>query len=302
MSDPATQTIVGLGEVLWDCFPSGRRPGGAPANVAYHATQLGKIGIVCSRVGRDEPGEALRAYLSERGLSTKHVQQDDHRPTGTVTVDTSDANHPHYVIHEDVAWDHIAYTPGVAELMCTVDAVCFGTLAQRSPISAATISRALGDTAGALIIYDVNLREQWYTRETIARSLASCDVVKLNIDEVGVLNDLLELRASEARDFAERLSGEFDVDLVCITRGAAGCLLVDGGQVADIPGEVVTVVDAVGAGDAFCAAMITARLSGWPVDATARFANKVGALVATCAGAMPDVAERYAALREWCCT
>lgn len=290
--------IVGLGELLWDCFPSGRRPGGAPANVAYHADQLGARGVVCSRVGRDTDGDALCAYLAERGLSAEFVQRDVKHPTGTVTVDVSRPDHPIFTIHEQVAWDYLEYNAALAGLMDRAQVVCFGTLAQRHPASRETIRQALAAARRALIVCDVNLRQNWYTRESIEQSLAAAHVVKLNVDEARVLDALFEYGAHDPVDFAARLTARYDISLVCVTRGADGCLLVGDGDVADVPGCKVTVADAVGAGDAFCAALITARLAAWPLQRCAEFANEVGALVASRPGAMPDVAREYAELRR----
>jgi len=293
----ARHIVVGLGELLWDSFAQQRRPGGAPANVAYHASQLAADGIICSRIGCDDAGTALCALLAQRGLSVAQVQRDHVHPTGLVTVDTSNPNRPSYHIHEGVAWDHLEYTSELAKLMRAAHAICFGTLAQRSTVSANTIHQALADAERALIVFDVNLRPPWYTRAVIERSLAACSVAKLNLEEFTALNDLLRLRADNLEDFCGRLRREYGVELMCITRGSDGCLLAEENEMVDIPGEPVTVTDAVGAGDAFCAALIIARLNRWPLEICAKFANAAGALVAGRAGAMPDVRRTYAELR-----
>ncbi|MCB9865350.1 MAG: carbohydrate kinase [Phycisphaerales bacterium] len=296
MTVAANHTVVGLGEILWDCFGTERRPGGAPANVAAHAAQLGARGIVCSRVGNDALGEEICAYLMSRGLSVDYVQRDDDHATGTVTVDATRPDDPKYVIHEDVAWDHIEFTPRIEQLMQSADAVCFGTLAQRSPTSAAAIQRAVAAAGDALVVFDVNLRQNWYTRDTLAQSLRACSALKINAHELTVIDALLQINAPEPGVFAARLAERYGIELICVTRGSQGCLLWSAGEIADTPGRPVHVVDAVGAGDAFCGALITARLKGWPLAETARFANEVGALVASRAGAVPDLIEPYAAL------
>jgi fructokinase len=181
--------------------------GGAPANVAYHAAQHGHPGVVYSRVGRDPLGDALVEYLASKGVGTQTIQRDDAHPTGTVTVDASDPNDPRYVIHEDVAWDHLAITPQTEALMRSAGAVCFGTLAQRHPASRATIHRALDAAQGALRVYDVNLRQAWYAREWVEASLARADVVKLNRDEVGVLDGLLAIDAGDPVGFCQHGDG-----------------------------------------------------------------------------------------------
>ncbi len=295
MADLQARIVVGLGELLWDCFGEIRKPGGAPANVAFHARQLGHTGIVCSRVGCDAPGSELVDYIVSHDLDIRYIQRDQAHATGTVTVDTRRPDHPAYVIHQDVAWDHIEFTDELGDLMRRASAVCFGSLAQRSARSRSAIQRCLDAAVGALIVFDVNLRQSWYDRERIETSLAKSDIAKLNIDEVAVLASLLDLPAAPL-DFAGRLLTRYDVDLVCITRAQQGCLLVSHDQAVDLPGLPVQVADTVGSGDAFSAALISARLRGWSLDQTARLANAAGALVAGCSGAMPALRHEYAAL------
>jgi fructokinase len=285
------QVVIGLGEALWDCFSDSRRPGGAPANVAYQATQLGHHGLVVSRVGNDALGRELRAYLDERGIDTEYLQTDPDRPTGKVTVNTTHPGRPTFVIHEDVAWDYIAFDEPVEQVLAGASAVCFGTLAQRSDVSRATIHRCLAAARDALTVYDVNLRQLWYRREWVEASLHAAAVVKLNIDEVAVLASLLQTGSSEPQAFAEALQGTFGVQIVCVTRAEDGCLVFSPSEVEDVPGRDVEVVDAVGAGDAFTAALISGILRQWPLKSAASFANEVGTLMVTRPGAMPGVAE-----------
>ncbi|HUG94134.1 MAG TPA: carbohydrate kinase, partial [Planctomycetaceae bacterium] len=290
----AAHVVVGLGEVLWDCIGETRHPGGAPANVAFHAAQLGCRGVVCSRVGADALGDEFLTFLQSQGLETAFVQRDPEHPTGRATVDASVPGRPQFIIHENVAWDCLAFDEPTRELMAQADAVCFGTLAQRSETSRETIHRCLASLRlGCLKVYDVNLRQSYYTRERIERSLAAADLVKLNVDEAGVLAPLLELRPDAAsrrtefhsvRDperrigepelasFARSVCERFAVETVCITRAERGCLVCSGSEVVDLPGRAVEVVDAVGAGDAFTAALILARLERWPLRAGAAFA------------------------------
>jgi fructokinase len=305
--------VVGMGELLWDCFSSSRRPGGAPANVAFHANQLGCRGTVLSRVGRDADGDELVAFLSAQGLQTQFIQRDETAPTGRVTVDTSVPGRPEYVIHENTAWDAIAFDPPTATLMKTAAAVCFGTLAQRSGTTRETIRRCLravpaldgpaathpsGVAAGCLKVYDVNLRQNWYQREWIDRSLGLADVVKLNHDEVQTIAAMFDLTEDRGEPFANALQERFGATLVCITRAEHGCLLVGRGETVDVPGADVAVVDAVGAGDAFTAALIFALLNGWPLPSAGRFANAVGGLVTTRPGAMPPLAAEFEQLKR----
>lgn len=294
-------TVVGLGELLWDIFESSRRPGGAPANVAFQAQQLGCRGVVCSAVGQDDLGRELLEFFEQQGLETTAVQRLADFPTGKVTVDATIAGHPEYIIHEGVAWDHLEFNDHVRDVMQQADAVCFGTLAQRWPVSRETVLQALlATTDDCLIVYDVNLRQHWYDRMWIERSLQMADIVKLNHQEVAVIGELLEINATEVPEFAATLQQRFAVDVTCVTRAEAGCVLIADGTVVDIPGIAVKVADAVGAGDAFTAGLIFARLHGWDLNRTGQLANRIGALVASHPGAMPSLREEFAALiAEW---
>ena len=224
------------------------------------------------------------------------MQQDAERPTGKVTVDTADPSRPSFVIHENVAWDALAYSDQLAELMGRAAAVCFGTLAQRSEPSRHTIHRCLEDARQAKIFYDVNLRQDWYHLDWLEASLRLAHVVKLNADEAEMLTDLLGLDTKELDSFCMKLADKYEVETICITRAERGCLVHESSETVDIPGEEVVCVDAVGAGDAFTAAFIAAGLRGWPLQVRASFANRIGALVASRSGAMPELREEYSAL------
>jgi fructokinase len=297
MDRSGTRTIVGLGELLWDCFAEGRRPGGAPANVAFHAGQLGDRGVICSRVGDDADGRELLAALRSHGVSTDAIQLDPRLPTGRVTVDASDPGRPSYVIHENVAWDAIAYDDALERLLDSAAALCVGSLAQRSETSRTTIRRCLERASGALRVYDVNLRPGGSDRSWIEATLAQAEVVKLNEDEVRTLDEMFALGSAEPGEFGRRLLERFGGELVCVTRGERGCMLASKDEVVEQAGapqpppRAGESPDAVGAGDAFTAALIAARLRDWPLERTARLANEVGALVASREGAMPDLRE-----------
>jgi fructokinase len=297
MTQTEVPIVVGLGELLWDCFADSRLPGGAPANVAFHACQLECRGIVASRVGRDPLGDELIAFLAGQGLDTAWVRRDDAHPTSTVTVDTSRPDHPRFIIHENVAWDFLGFDATLEQLLARAAAVCFGTLAQRSPASRDTIQRAVRAVGpGCLVVYDVNLRQHFYQRDWLEASLRASQIVKLNAEEVIELDKLLECDSPDQEHFARTIQDRYGVDTVCITRGDRGCLLVGPVEVVDDPGTPVRVADTVGAGDAFTAALIAARLRGWPLQSQASFANAVGALVASRPGAMPILREEFARL------
>ena len=281
--------VVGLGELLFDCFGDTRRPGGAPANVAFHAQQLGLAGVVFSRVGRDQLGRELLDFLQRQGLETDYIQEDPSYPTGQVTVDTGQADHPRYTIHENVAWDYLAFEDRVLQLVAKASALCFGTLAQRSATSRRTIAAAIEAAPQSLIVYDINLRPPFYQRDWIESSLQRAHLAKLNQDEAQELATMLALSSTDLATVGRSLCERYQLHLACITRAAQGCLLMTPGDQADIPGLAIEVADTVGAGDAFTAALIFAYLARWPLALAGEFANRVGAMVAGRPGAMPHL-------------
>jgi fructokinase len=200
------------------------------------------------------------------------------------------------VIHEEVAWDYLELNQALESTMESASAVCFGTLAQRHVNSRDTIRHALETAAKAVIIYDVNLRQHWYQREWIEDSLTAANIAKLNEDEVAILSEVIGKKHQRHDDLAQYMIERYALDIVCVTRGGRGCSLYTSSQTVDEPGVEVEVADAVGAGDAFTAALISSRLREWPLDATAKFANRVGALVASCQGAMPLLTEELGRL------
>jgi fructokinase len=231
----------------------------------------------------------LIASLAARGLDTRLIQRDPEWPTGRVSVELK-SGQPSYVIHQHVAWEHLAPEPALLDAMRAADAVCFGTLAQRTRRTRETIHACLAAAAPrALIVYDVNLRQHWYDADTIERSARASAIIKLNDEELAVLCGLFRLPDSTPRTLAELLFG-WGARMVIVTRGAQGCTIVAPTQIWDVPSEPVQVVDTVGAGDAFTAAYIVATLRGWLPERSARLANRMGGLVASHAGAMPVVA------------
>ena len=291
--------FIGLGELLWDCFPDRRLPGGAPANVAFHAQQLGLSAATVTRVGCDTLGNEICEFLKSQGLSIDLVQRDPLHGTGTVTVEPTSTGTT-YTFLPDSAWDFLAPQPELIAAMQSAKAVCFGTLAQRSAISRETVHSCLAAaSSNCLIVYDVNLRPPFYERDWIERSLCRARVVKLNDDEVRILSEMFETGADNDLDFARHLfNDQPQLELVCVTRGANGCLAVSRSEALEVPGIAVQVVDTVGAGDSFTAALIQTRLAGWPLRRSVEFANRVGSLVASRPGAMPVLRDELAALHR----
>jgi fructokinase len=302
--------IVGIGELLWDVYPDGRKvAGGAPFNFAFHCHQLGHEVIVVSRVGDDAPGRELRDEVRRLGLSDEHIQTDREHPTGTVTV-TLDANKvPSYTIIENVAWDYIEWNDGLAALANNADAACFGTLAQRHCVSGTTIKRLvglLGDSKPRVL--DVNLRQNFYTPAVLRSGLSNANWVKLN---EGELTEVARFSGGECQNEFQALTsicfhgGQWPhvIQRGILSKGNHGVTIVEwtpewdgsiGGNRynedwVEEPAVPAKVVDTVGAGDAFTAAMVCLHLEGRPLRECARFANAYSARVCEHQGATPRI-------------
>lgn len=282
--------VVGLGELIWDMFPEGRRLGGAPSNFAYVSHLLGDRAAVASRVGRDELGAEAVERLGRAGLSVRFVQFDDEHPTGTVGVRIGEGGEPHFNVNENSAWDYLEWTPGWEELAARATVVCFGTLGQRRPEARATITRFLEATgADALRLFDVNLRHAFFTPDMLARSLRLSTVVKLNAWELTSAVSMLSLSAPGEVGMARELLELFNLELVAVTRGAAGSLLVTRDEADEHPGfRVEHVADTIGCGDAFAAALAHCLRRGAPLSLANEIANRVGSWLATQTGATPE--------------
>jgi fructokinase len=280
--------MVGLGELLWDLLPTGKVLGGAPANFAYMSAVLGDAGAVASRVGNDELGREALRVMQGLGLGTSYVQCDDQYGTGTAGVVLDPRGQPKFTIKEPVAWDFLEWTPAWEELSARADVVCFGSLAQRSPVSAMTIDRFLHNVPeAALLICDANLREPFYSVDTLRRSFQHAQIVKVNDDELLQISALIKIGTQDEEAIARRLMDEFDLKLVCITRGERGSLLVSDESTVEHAGFSVKVADAVGAGDAFTACLAHYYLRGESLEEISERSNRFGAWVATQVGATP---------------
>lgn len=280
--------IVGIGELLWDLLPAGKQLGGAPANFAYITTLLGDEGIAASCVGSDEVGDEAIRRLKHLGVSATFIQRDSNHPTGKVNVKVDSTGQPSFEICAPVAWDFLEWTPQWQKLAEEADAVCFGSLAQRSAISRSTIGCFLDATRqDALRVFDVNLRQNFYTKEIISNSMKRARIAKLNHDEVPRVMRLLGFESHDDESSAQRLLSLYNLELVCVTRGHAGSLLVGKSTCSQHPGFAVKVVDTIGAGDAFTAALVHEFLRRSSLDHMNAVANRIGAWVASEAGAMP---------------
>jgi fructokinase len=281
-------TVVGIGELLWDLFPEGKQLGGAPANFAYMTSLLGDEGLVASRIGNDALGRSAARRLQRIGLKSTYLQIDPSHPTGTVKVQVDPNGQPTFEIAESVAWDFFQWTNEWHDLAEHSHAVCFGSLAQRSPESRATI-RAFLEAVGqrATRIFDVNLRQTFYSRERLEESLELTDIAKLNQDELPLVVKLLGHPEEDEERAARWLRDNFRLKLVCVTRGAIGSLLVSEKETSKHPGCKTEVADTVGSGDAFTAALVYHYLRRASLATLNEAANRMGSWVASQTGATP---------------
>lgn len=278
--------VVGIGEMLWDVFPESKKLGGAPLNFSHHCAQLGASAHPVSAVGTDADGAEIRQILASKNLPDAHVQTDTAHPTGRVNV-TLQNGKPTYEILTEVAWDNIHFDQSLRDLASRADAVCFGSLAQRSPVSRATIQAFLeAMRPEALRIFDVNLRQNFYSKEILEASLRHATVFKLSDEELPTLARFFDL-TGQVPDQLQALRRMFDLRLVAFTRGGEGSLLVAAGETSDHPGIPTKVVDTVGAGDSFTAALCMGLLQNHPLDQINQRACEVAAFVCSQAGATP---------------
>jgi fructokinase len=289
--------VVGLGELLWDLLPEGPLLGGAVSNFAVMSARLGNHAYIASRIGLDQLGREATIQLSRTPVDTSYIQEDFSRLTGSVTVSIAQGQ-PQYIIHEPVAWDSLEFTPHWLSLAERADAVCFGTLAQRSPTSRRTIGAFLSETKKECVrVFDVNLRAPFYDADVLEQSMESATILKLNSDEMPVVLKLLgfphsgESTPDALLGGARLLLDQFPIALVAITLGAHGSLLITGRQVHRHPGHPCQVADTIGAGDAFTAALTHFYLQGAPLAMLSEAGNRWGAWVASQPGAMPVLSD-----------
>jgi len=283
--------VVGLGEILWDLLPDGKKLGGAPANFAHSVALLGDESTITSRIGADELGNEIVAKLSEVALSSDNLQRDPKYPTGTVKVRLDDQGQASYAIVESVAWDFLEWTSDWHDLARRADAVCFGSLAQRSSQSRSTVRNFLNAMRPETVrVFDVNLRQSFYSAELLRESMKLANIAKLNHDELPVVANMLGIRGEKETTAAQALCQACELNLVCVTRGAHGSLLVSPSKSEQHPGFKVEVADTVGAGDAFTAGLIHEYLRGASFAKINDTANRMGAWVSTQIGGMPNPA------------
>jgi fructokinase len=287
-----TKVIVGIGEILWDVFPQGKQLGGAPANFAYHVSQFGHDGYAISAIGQDELGDEIVESLKDKNLNCFFAT--NLFPTGTVQVTLDEKGVPQYEICENVAWDNIPFTAEMEKLARQTDAVCFGSLAQRSNVSRASINLFLNYVpASALIIFDINLRQHFYSKQLIEDSLKFCNILKINNEEIRVLAKLLGWESISDVGVCAQLINDYDLKIVVLTCGEYGSYVVTPTETLFKETPKVKVADTVGAGDTFTATFVTAMLNGNSISEAHQLAVDVSAYVCTQAGAMPVLPKEF---------
>ena len=290
--------IVGIGEVLWDVFTTGKKLGGAPANFAYHAAQFNKFdqfypdSLVVSAIGYDKEGSEIIRELEGHSLPY-HLDRVTY-PTGTVVTDISDPNNPSYDIKTRVAWSHIPLTDELREIASRTMAVCFGTLAQWGRESRNTILSFLDSCPeDCLKICDINLRQSYYTKTTIKECLRRADILKLNEEELYIITTLLDYKMAGEENLCRRLMGSYGINTIILTKGIHGSWILwqesSKKWKSFQPAPEVKVADTVGAGDAFTGAYVASLLNSLSIEQAHEVAAKVAAYVCTQKGAMPEI-------------
>lgn len=273
------KTVVAFGETLWDLLPTGPVLGGAPCNFAYRVNSLGDRGLVVTRLGRDDLGKKAFEQLTSLGMDTSGVQWDDARPTGTVPVRIDAQGVPDFTIVKDVAYDYIQ------PVDLKADAICFGTLVQRSPASRRALRRLLDSSRDAVKLLDINLRKECFTKETVEASLERADILKLNDCEAFVLRKMFALRGKRLVGLAREIRRRWSLDACVMTLGGKGAIGVTSDEEVELGGWKVDVADTIGSGDAFSAAFLHGWLNGRSLYDCCFFGNALGAMVARTKGA-----------------
>lgn len=279
--------VVGIGEILWDIFPEGKRLGGAPSNFAFHINELGLTGIPVSAVGDDSLGMELINRLENQNVSCEYLQVLEGRKTGTVVVTLNKQGVPGFVINTDVAWDAISFNEKLDELAGKTSAVCFGSLAQRCESSRNTIKKFLSRTGEKCIkVFDINLRQNFYSMDIIESSLHLANVLKLNKDELVILSKFFDLAGDDCERCGQLLSN-YNLNIIALTNGEIGSTIFTKTETSILKPKIVNVIDTVGAGDSFTAGLMFGLVNDVPLHKSHEIANELASFVCTQKGAMP---------------
>lgn len=280
--------VIGMGEALWDVLPDGKKIGGAPANFAYHVSQFGIPSLAISAIGDDALGKELLENFDAKDVKY-HIDTVPY-PTGTVQVELDEAGVPQYEIKENVAWDNIPATEELKSIAADTKAFCFGSLAQRNIVSRTTINeflQAIPRENDPLIVFDVNLRQSFYTKEVLCNSMKACNILKINDEELVTVSRMFGYPGIDLQDKCWILLGKYNLKMLILTCGINGSYVFTPGEVSFLPTPMVEVADTVGAGDSFTAAFIASILRGKSVPEAHHKAVNTSAFVCTQHGAMP---------------
>lgn len=284
-------TVVGLGEILWDVFPERKVLGGAPANFAYHVSQFGFNGYAVSAIGNDLLGKEILKSLEEKELNYL-IEQTDF-PTGTVKVQLDGRGIPTYEISENVAWDNIPFTTRLENLAKNTTTVCFGSLAQRNEVSRATIHKFLDlMPADSLKVFDINLRLKYFSKDIITTSLNKASALKINDEEIVKIAEIFELKGTD-EELCEQLLDKYKLKFLILTKGTRGSYVLTPYEKSFLATPKVTIADTVGAGDSFTAAFVASYLNGRSIAQSHQLAVEVSAYVCQQHGAMPRLADAH---------
>ena len=288
------EIVVGIGEALWDVLPEGRKLGGAPANFAYHVSQFGLESYIVSAVVDDALGKEITDKFTEKKLN--HMVETVPYPTGTVQVELDPNGVPQYEIKEDVAWDNIPFTPQIEALAKRTRALCYGSLAQRNEVSRQTINRfidAMPKTDDTMIIFDVNLRQRYYTKYVLDASMRKCNVLKINDEELVTISRMLGYPGTDLQSKCWILLGRYNLKMLILTCGVNGSYIFTSGNMSYLATPMVEVADTVGAGDSFTATFTSSIIKGLGVAEAHRRAVNVSAFVCTQHGATPVLPKEF---------
>lgn len=280
--------IIGMGEALWDCLPEGRKIGGAPANFAYHVSQFGLPSCAISAIGKDELGDEIVDNFNAKNL--KHYLPRVDYPTGTVQVKLDDKGVPQYDICENVAWDNIPCTAELMEIAKEARAVCFGSLAQRNAVSRQTINAFIDAMPkDALKVFDINLRQHFYSKEVLTESFKRCNILKINDEELVIVQQMFGYDSLHEDEACKQMINDYNLDLLILTCGTNGSYVFSATETSFLPTPKVDVADTVGAGDSFTGSFVAQLLLGKTMQQAHKTAVEVSAFVCTQHGAMPTL-------------
>ena len=302
MNSSAIKSVVCFGEILWDNLPDGKRPGGAPMNVAYHLHKLGLQSHLISSIGNDQAGKDLLDFLNGIGVKTNWVQINDHQETSQVLAAINEDNEVNYEIVAPVAWDFIRWEGEMEQLIKTSDAFVFGSLGSRNEVSRSTLLKML--THARYKIFDVNLRAPHYSPEFVGDLLRQADLVKINSAELRIICEWADISYSRELDCIEAIFSKFGMKEILITKGPHGATYYNRSLTYEYPAYSISVADTIGSGDSFLAAFLAMKLAGEPLEVTLDYAVAMGAFITAQSGACPEYSkfdfDRFIWKRKWC--